>query len=257
MGNQTLGRGELHFSLFKPGTFDAAGFRYLGNTPDFSLANASQTLDHYSSDRGVKEKDKSVDLQNDSSAKITLDDIQPENVAITFLGTSETLSQASGTALTQTLDAVSPGFSYPLGISDANPTGDRSVTITSVTRAGTDTLTAGTDFTVDEARGIVTIVGGGPHDVVDGDDLVVTYDRAAVSRKQVISGNTQVEGVLQFRAYNPEGDDFDYLMSYVKLSPNGDFNLKADTWQQIQWNVEILKAPNRERIYVDGQPYTP
>jgi hypothetical protein len=33
MGNQTLGRGKVNFSLFKPGTQTPAGFRYIGNTP--------------------------------------------------------------------------------------------------------------------------------------------------------------------------------------------------------------------------------
>jgi hypothetical protein len=49
----------------------------------------------------------------------------------------------------------------------------------------------------------------------------------------------------------------DYLMPYVRLSPNGDFALKSDEWQQLSLNVEILKLADYERIYVDGRPYTP
>ena len=50
----TLGRGEVFFNKFKPGTNIGEGERYLGNTPEYSLTNDVETLDHFNSDRGLR-----------------------------------------------------------------------------------------------------------------------------------------------------------------------------------------------------------
>jgi hypothetical protein len=253
-GNQTLGRGEIHFSLFKPGTFTPAGFRYIGNTPSFSLSATTQKLEHFNSDRGLKVKDRSITLQATETGALTCDDIQPENMAFYFYGDSGLVAQSSATAQTETFIDVTPGLSYQLGITDGNPTGVRSVTITHIA-VGSDTMTAGADYTVDAELGLITVVEGG--DIVQDDDIVVLYDRAAKTRSQVISGADQVTGAMRFISYNPEGAKTDFFLPYVTLAPNGSFDLKGDNWQQLTLDVEILKAPNREAIYADGRPYTP
>jgi len=253
MGNQTLGRGEIHFSLFKTGTQTPSGFRYLGNTPEFNVTLENETLDHFSSDRGIREKDKSIVLETTATGSLTCDDIQLDNLALFFFGSTSTLVQTSATAATETFTDVIAGHSYQLGIGDSNPTGVRSVSNVVVEVASTP-MTVTTDYTVDAELGIITIVDGGG--IVTGDDVEVTYDRAAKSREQVISGTSQVEGALRFISYNPEGDKMDYYLPYVKLAPNGDFALKSDEWQQLPLTVEILKGTSRERIYIDGRPFT-
>ena len=45
-------------------------------------------------------------------------------------------------------------------------------------------------------------------------------------------------------------------MPSVKLSPNGDYALKSDEWQQIPFNVEILKPEGMEAVYADDRPVT-
>lgn len=362
IGNQTLGRGKLYFSRFKTGTYNPEGYRYVGNTPSFSLNIENETLDHFSSDEGVKEKDKSIVLQTTSTGALVCDDIQLENLALFFFGSSSTLSQSALTSQTETLTDVIPGMMYQLGVTDNNPSGIRSisnvsaggpvpatgtitfsanpaaddtvtvngttftakasgatgnqfnigadvtatalalknvlnasvvsgvalatytsalgvVTVTydtvgtagnsfTLTKVGTNIAVSGatlaggsstgamtltTDYTVDLDLGTITIVEGGHID--DGDEVVVTFDQAAKSRNQVISGSTQIEGALKFVADNPEGDNLDYLMPYVRLAPNGDYDLKGDDWLQLSLSVEILKAPSRERIYLDGRAY--
>ena len=51
-------------------------------------------------------------------------------------------------------------------------------------------------------------------------------------------------------------DKIDYFFPAVSLSPNGDFALKGDEWQQIPLNVEILKGATNEAIYADGRAVT-
>lgn len=96
--NYVVGRGRLFFGLFKPGTRVATSQRYFGNTPELSLSQSEDTLDHFSSEGGVRVKDASVTLQNDSSGSFTCDNISPENLALWFLG--EVVSRIeAGTAL--------------------------------------------------------------------------------------------------------------------------------------------------------------
>jgi len=250
--NQTLGRGEVHFSRFKTGTQTPEGYRYFGNTPEFNLTADSETLDHYGMDAGLKEKDKSVTLQTNRRGTFTCDDIDLENLAVFFMGTASTVAQASATGTTETIEGVIPGRSYQIGVSTSTPTGVRSVTMNTV-EVSAVAKTDGTDYEIDAARGIITILEGGS--ISEGDDIDLDYDLAAVSREQIVSGNSQIEGALQYRAYNAEGDDIDYHMLYVKISPNGDLALKGDDWMTTPFNVEILKKTGTEAIYANGQPF--
>ena len=253
MANYTVSKGELHFSTFRPGTQIPAGFRFLGNAPEFNITVENETLDHFSSTRGIKEKDASIVLQTNASASLILDDIQIENLALFYFGEYSTVAQTAATAQTETFAGVTRGLSYQLGITTNNPTGVRSISNVVVTVASS-AKTLGTDYTVDPELGIVTIVKGGG--IADAATAVVTYDRAAKSRTQAISGSDQVEGCLRFISYNEQGARIDYLMPYVKLSPNGDFSLISDEWQQLPLSAEILKATGKERIYADGRPFT-
>jgi len=255
-GNQTLGRGEVRFSRLKSGTYIPDGFRYVGNSTSFAITNAVTNLDHYSSDHGIREKDKSVPVEVNRSGKFDLDDIQLDNLALFFFGTSATVSQTSlvGSGTTETLTAVTPGLSYQLGISSTRPAGVKGIA-NLVVKVLTATKVAGTDYVVDTARGIVTVLAGGG--IASGDTLLLTYDLVATSYDQVISGHVPVTGAIQYIADNPEGANIDYMMRYVRLIPNGDFALKSDNaWQQLPFTVEILRAPGLESIYANGQPYT-
>lgn len=254
IGNQTLGRGKVYFSLFKTGSYVPAGFRYIGNTPSFNLTIDNQKLEHFSSDEGIRKKDKSIVLETTQTGSLACDDIQLENLALFFFGEHGTVAQTAQAAVVETIADVQPGLMYQLGTSDANPTGVRSISNV-VVKVGAAVKAVDTDYTVDAELGLITIVKGGT--IAADADIEVTYDRAAVNREQVISGADQVEGAILFVSANPEGEKMDYLMPYVRLAPNGDFALKSDEWQQLNLNVEILNAPNREAIYLDGRPFVP
>ena len=253
LGNQTLGRGKVYFSLFKTGTYTPSGYRYVGNTPAFSLNQENETLEHYSSDEGIREKDNEVILQTNVTGSLTMDDIQPENLALFFFGSSSVLAQTSATGQTETFVDVIEGHSYMVGVSDLNPTGVRSLTNV-VVKVGATAKTLNTDYTLNAELGMITIVEGGG--INTGDDVIVEYDRSAKSRKQIISGTDQIEGAVLFESTNEVGERFDYLIPRVKLSPNGEFALKTDEWQQLPISVEVLKVPNKSRIYIDGRPFT-
>lgn len=252
--NYVMGRGEVHFAPFLPGTKtlpQGGGYRFLGNVPTFTLSVTSDKFEHFRSTRGVREKDLTVILQTNRSATIEAEDIIPDNLQFFFLGSSSTVSQASATALTESFGDVLPGRRYFVGVTGANPTGYRNLT-TPVLKKGATPLVAGTDYVIDAVRGFFDILIGGT--VVAGDDLTLEFGVGASSRKRTISGSDSVEGSMRFISYNAVGENVDYFMPYTQISPNGDFSLIGDELQKLPLTVDVQALSPLEALYMDGQP---
>jgi hypothetical protein len=248
----TLGKGELLFAPFVANTKIPGGFVSFGNCPAFTLSGSSEEITHFSSMGGVKEEDANAQVSNTLGATLQFDSLSPRNLAKWFLGTSEVVTQASASGLTENFSAVEQGAMYVLGVSETTPTGHRNVTVSSVTDdAGTPTVfTVNDDYVVDDASGEIVVVEGGA--ISDGTNLVVTYDVAAATYDRVISGNSEIAGALLFKSNNPTGPDRLYRMPYVKLRPNGDLPLISDTWISAEFNIKCLKLPNYGKLYSDG-----
>lgn len=108
------------------------------------------------------------------------------------------------------------------------------------------------DYTLDADTGRLTILEGGA--INAGDDLDITFATLANTQEAVISGTSAVEGALQYIANNPKGKNFDYMMGYVNIRPNGDYSLKGDEWQQIPFTIDILKPRAAAAILMNGRP---
>jgi len=88
-------------------------------------------------------------------------------------------------------------------------------------------------------------------DIVNGDDLEVSYGLEAGVDDIVIARSDTIEGEMAFIANNAAGANDDYFWPYVKLSPDGDFSLKGDEWLNMTFNFEILKRDSlMERQYI-------
>lgn len=252
--NYTLGRGKVYFSRFKTGTQIPAGFYYIGNTPEFNLTIESETLDHFSSDEGIREKDDSVPLEVTRTGSLITDNIDPKNVALFFFGIDSTVTQAVVASSTETLTDIVAGHAYKLGVTEANPTGYFGIDPTGfAVEIGGVPLVAGTDYTMNYDVGLLTFLDTSAV-AVSGTDAEVTFAVRASTRDRIISGSTPVEGAMQYVAFNPKGRNFDYYLPYVKITPNGDYALKGDEWQQIPFSIEALKPTAGEAIYMDGRP---
>ena len=249
--NYTLGRGELHFNKFSPGTFAGIGERYFGNTPEVTQNVETENLDHFNSDHGVKEKDASVVLQTTRSMSFMTDHISVENLALWFFGQVNAMTQTAATAQSEDITDPVPGLFYQLGTSATHPTGLRSVSNVVVTEKDTPATiyVQDTDYAVNLELGRVEILEGG---AIDGTkDLTVNYDVGAVTREMILSGSKAIEGSLRYLADNPEGENIDYFWPWVKISPNGDMALKGDEWQQLPFNVEIVRRPGYQAVYAE------
>lgn len=262
--NYTLGRGRVFFDRFPPNVnvteaTRGAGERYLGNTPEFNTASSSEDLDHYDSDSGIRTKDDSVPLQFDRTGGFTCDNMDDENLAMLFLSADGVVPvvQVAATAVIEVVPATNLGVFIQLGQSASLPSGVRSISNVIVKKGSPSfatTVAALNNYEVDEALGRIYIrpnaVG-----ITKGDILQITYDVGVSTRTQLKSGSKPIYGSIRFVADNPKGPNRDYYFPYVKLSPDGDFNLKGDDWQAMSFTMEILKkASNIEAMYVDGRP---
>lgn len=255
--NYTLGRGKVYISRYANGVADGA-YRYIGNTPEFSLNIESETLDHYSSDEGIREKDDSVPLEVNRTGSMTTDNIDPSNVALFFFGSESVITQASVASSVETLSTIEAGNGYKLGVTAGNPAGFFGIDPTgfqvNVNPAASGTLlVVDVDYEIDYENGMIHFLDGSLL-AVDGVDIDVTYAVAASTRSRVISGSEPIECAIRYVTKNPKGDNCSFFFPYVKLTPNGDYALKGDEWQQIPLSMEILKPTNAEAIYRDGKP---
>jgi hypothetical protein len=251
--NYVVGRGKLFFNQFLPDTKTlGGGARYLGNSPELTLSQDEETLDHYNSDEGIRVKDASVSLQNDQSGSFSLDDISPENLALWFRSAVERNVIAGGAVVNEPHNDVAKGTYRQLGLTAGNPIGARNVTlvvINNVTQANALVAEAG-NYEVDPVTGRVLILDDAP-DIDEGDDLVIDYTAAAGNEEIVVAGGTLIEGRMEFFASNAAGENRDYIWPYVQVRPDGDFSLKGDDWQTMTFSLEVLKLnDSTERQYI-------
>lgn len=256
--NYTLGAGKLYFDRMDADG-NLTGEFYIGNTTSLTGSTDETREEHFSSDEASRDKDASVVTQSDQTVGFTTDDIQPENLAMLWKGTAETLAVASATAQVNNL-TVNRGRWYQLGVSPTSPTGARSVTITSVTNDAATPVAVpggagGANYEVDLELGRIFIKEDAP-DIADGDIIIVTFNIAAHSRTVIISKGETIRGALRYIADNTAGVNRDDYWPLVELSPDGDYEFKADSWSEMSFTGEVLKKEGYFKHYVDGRPVT-
>lgn len=253
--NYTLGRGAVLLAPHKTGTKLAAGYRDVGNSPALSINITTNTLDHYSARAGAKEKDGSFALDTTRTATLEIDNINSDNLALLFLGSASTVTDAGGTVTDEVVAVVELDRLYQLGQTASAPFGIRGIAASGVTvtnEAGSTTYVENTDYVLDRTTGLLQPLDSGS--IAANSNIKVDYTRSATSRSRVISGSTPFEGAMQYIAENAEGTDLDFFAPYVKITPNGDFELKGDNVQKLSFKLEILKATGMSAMYIDGRP---
>ena len=235
-GNYTLGRGKLYF--VREGEANQAGTRYLGNSPEVNVNVEVEDLDHFNSDMGIRTKDDTITLEVTRSGTFTLDDINMENMALFFLGTTDLVTTVEAANQTDTWDDVEEGLYYQLGTSAGSPQGAMLVSsvVVSDDAVPTTTYTEGIDYTVDLETGVVYVVPGGNI----GTDMHVDYTLEGQTQIRTVEADTSIVGKLVFRQHNPKGRNHRYTFPRCKISPNGDLALKGDEWQQQTFSLEAL-----------------
>lgn len=257
-----IGKGQLFFDQFAPGTKNSTGERYLGNTPELSSSADTETLDHYDSDEGLNVKDESVTIERNLTLAFTTDNISPENIALWFAGPQNELTITSSTDNVETHKAYLGRF-IQLGTTAETPSGARKVNNVVVAKMVPGALPEDPpvetpvdpvgNLEIDLELGRIFIEPDAP-DLASGDELKVTFDIDAGTRTVIIGRGDEVRGALRFISKNPIGKQRHHFYPYVKVTSNGDYALKGSEWQQMSFNVEVLKKDAAtERVYIDAQ----
>lgn len=268
--NYVVGRGRLFFDKFVDGcNISEHGEHYFGNTPELSLSSDTETLDHYSSDFGLREKDLTVMLEHSRSGSFVTDNISSANLALFFLGDQSKVTQTQVTGAKEVFEDVRLGRYLQLGASDALPMGARNVENLQVYVADKDTTINLGDGDVSALDGAtkVNVVGQVEYDleagriyleptateIKDGQQVIVQYDILAQSREVIIARNRMIYGSLRFLSANPVGAAKDFYWPKVMLQPDGDYALKGDDWQQIGFTFSVLRKNRKvEQVYIES-----
>lgn len=250
-----LGRGELYFDRMLPNTRTLTGERFLGNVTAFTINIESETLDHFDSTQGLRQKDDSVLLQINRTGAITTDNVSVDNLSLFVQGSVATVTQTSTPVVDFPINGIVRDRWYQLGQTPANPTGVRNVSAVVVTGpGGTPIYTLNTDYTVDAALGRINIPLTSTIPV--NANILVDYTPAANTRERISSASLgSIDGALRFVARNPKGPLRDLYVPYCSLTPSGELGFISEEWQAMAFNLEIQKLNDTtEAIYVDGRP---
>lgn len=244
-----LGRGEVHFNAFVPGTKTGYGERYLGNTTSFQLGRQTASVDRYTSYGGKRVEQAGEVIGDSQTVHFTTDNISMENVGHWYGGVEDQLVQApSAGFVTETLPAA-PGRTLQLGQS-IQPFGVRGLDSVSVSNGGNPVPRSG-NYTVDARTGRITILPNA--DAIEfGDLLTVSFQWRAAEIKQVQSQARHIYGALRFISKNAYGPNKNYFFPYVRLSARGQVDLKGDQWQQMVFDVAVMRlSPYSEQVYIE------
>jgi hypothetical protein len=254
MANYVLGKGKVYIDELD-GNGNKTGEFFFGNAPGFEVSVESESLDHYSSTGGIREKDEEVTTQVTRSGTITVDDISAKNLALFIVGEISTISQTATPVANEAI-TVKQGLTYQLGTTTNNPAGVRgvgSVVVTDV--AGTTTFDVTDDYTVDATLGRITIVAGGAIASSASQTIHVDYTPVAQSREQIATGALGSKTVsLRYIADNPKGTNRDLYSPKVTMRPSGALPFIGEEWLSMQFELEFLSTAATAAIYIDGRP---
>lgn len=272
--NYVVGRGRLYFNQFKSGSNTPAnGEMYFGNTPELTINTDSETLDHYSSEAGLREMDQRVLLELTQGGTFTTDEINADNIALFFLGEKSTITQTQVTGKQEVIASLKKARYIQLGTDANTPTGVRDITNLTVgvvdsdvaisvgdgdisTISGLTIIPLAKNFEVDLSNGRLYVEPDAP-DVADGMQAVVQYDVNPQVRTMVIGRSAMIYGSLRFISDNPVGSQKDYYFPKVALQPDGDYALKGDDWQVMSFTFSALRLNSAtERVYIDVRDAT-
>lgn len=267
--NYVVGRGRIYFNQFKPGSnVTAGGELYFGNTPELTINTDSETLDHYSSESGLREMDMRVLLELTQGGTFTTDEINADNLALFFLGEKATITQTQVTGKKEVIATIHKARYIQVGSDSNNPTGVRDINNLTVgvvdagvaistgsgdisTISGITMVPLAKNFEVDLANGRIYVEPDAP-DVANGQQAVLQYDVNPQVRTMVIGRSAMVYGSLRFISDNPVGTQKDYFFPKVALQPDGDYALKGDDWQVMSFTFSALRLNSAtERVYID------
>lgn len=247
----TLGRGIVRLAkLTAAGLPDSDGFRDLGNAPEFTITVSAEDVRHQSSRTQLKFTDKRCTISQEVGLSFILDEINFDNLADYFSGSTEVFNNPHDTTWVNAEDAIISSSVkkgawyqlknnngvrvYDLGAAGVTYVFEESPAAVPVA------LVEGTDFELDKEMGLVRFL---PASVLVADGDVVGWNiTAGASVAQDLDQvnaltEADITGALLFVQTNAcdQGNKSEYLFHKVSLSSDGDLPLIGDEFQQMSF----------------------
>lgn len=256
----SLGRGTLYLAELVNGVPGDAGWRDLGNCPEFNTNLEVEELEHQSSRNGLRITDKSVVVSQEINLSFQLDEINFQNLALFFSGEasdSALVNPAIAGVTDEALIASAPDFSnlggrwYDLEVSGVRVYDIDKANLSLESALGANTLVEGTDYEVDEKMGRVFILAGTTL-VSPGDDVTFSLvaDAGALNPDTVDAlTQTNVTAALKFIGENPANNDkqVEYTFYQVQLKSDGDFSQIGDEFTQMGFTATAERNATLDR----------
>lgn len=172
-----------------------SGYEYIGDADGFTITTSQQFLDIYESNTGDRNIVAHLPTQTDIAAEVSILNIDAKNLARAYYGATD--SVAAGSVVGEDVIAYN-GQSFALAYPKVS---------TVVVKKGATTLVANTDYTVDAASGVITILPGSTQ-VSGSTGVALTVDYAH-AKATVIQGFT--EGLKDYSLYFAGKSRFDNL----------------------------------------------
>jgi hypothetical protein len=224
----------------------------MGNCPGITLSIETEKALHYKATTGIREKDRATIIQINRVGQLICDNVSTANLekwlAADLVAKSQTSDAVSNTKMT-----LQQGKHYQLGRTSDNPAGHRnisSLTIVEDIESEAATYSEGTDYNVDLVSGRIQWLRA-------TGNVKVSYNKAAKSWTQLKTGAVaELEGALRIISDNATGENRDYYMPHVVLTPEGDLPIITSDTEYITMTfaLEVLTPANGSAIYVDDQP---
>ena len=239
--NLYLGAGELWINRMTHGALGL--WRHLGNVTRFELTPSVETLEKQSSMEGARGTLKEVVTKTTMEIGLTLDEFDPENLALALFGSVSAYSQTNGTVTDTSLGTAKKGYWLD--------TGKQKITVTAI-KVGTTTYAEGTDYSVDSESGMIYITPNST--IVDGSTVLWSGSYAAITSTQIQAlADAKIECALRFRsASDATGPRFLCDVWRASIQPDGALSMLTEQFGEITLRGKVLadtSKPVGERYY--------
>ncbi|MBS0364905.1 MAG: hypothetical protein JSR67_03665 [Proteobacteria bacterium] len=229
-GNLMVGRGAVLIDRFDS-SGNHTGLQHVGNVTALEVSDKAEVKEKYESIDHASNLYARAVIHQAYTIKLTGDEFTLDNLARALNGVVEQITAPGATvsaAAITPVGGVALGRYYFLGF--------RNVTTLTDVKQGASTLVAGTDYTVDLARGLVYILPTSVT-VTPGSQLTADFVYGAYTYNAVNLGTIgTVDCYLRFNGDSATGPVFDAEWWHVQFTPTGQQGFISDDFGN--WELE-------------------
>ena len=184
-----------------------------------------------------------VTLQRPAKCRITIDEFDPENLALALRGLLEQINVASGNVTEEEISAALDAW-VPLA-HDKIESGSVVVTDSS----GSTTYTEGEDYEVNYRLGMIKALSSGS--ITDGETLKVDYSYAAKQGWRIKGSRVaEIDCAMILDGQNrADGRDCKVTVYWAKLAANQAVDFLTEDWGQLVLEGTLVTPPDRTEPY--------